>query len=99
VFDMAAFVNRVVDEFQQEAGRSLEPSAREALIQPALPHARDVQRQLEDGTLTIDRLEAGLWQVLRGAHEMAGYRLVGGLNEVDVHESMRRYCPFVFWCF
>jgi hypothetical protein len=94
-FDMTTFVNRVVDQFERETGTSVEPSARDALIQPALPYAEEV----ESGKLTIARLEAGLWQVLRGAKEMAGYRLVGGLNEVDMHESMRQYCPFVFWCF
>ena len=32
---MAAFVNRVVDQFQRETGASVEQSARDALIRPA----------------------------------------------------------------
>ena len=93
-FDMTAFVNRVVDQFERETGARVEPSGRDALIQPALPYASEV----ESGRLPLAQLEAGLWQLLRGARELGGYRIIGGLDEVAMHESMRRYCPFVFWC-
>jgi len=97
-FDMTAFVNRVVDEFEQETGISVDQSGREALIRPALPHARDVERALESGALTIAFLEECIRQVLRNAHELAGDRVVGGLDEAAMQISMRRYCPYVFWC-
>lgn len=93
-FDMAAFVNRVVDQFQRETGASVEQSARDALIRPALPYAPEV----ESGRLSIARLEVALWQLLQSARELSGYRLIGGLNAAAMHESMRRNCPVVFWC-
>ena len=97
-FDMAAFVNRVIDEFEAEAGVRVDRSGREALIRPALPHARDVERALETGALTIEQLEEHLRTVLRNAHDLAGERLIGGLDAAAMQASMRRYCPYVFWC-
>ena len=97
-FDMTAFVNRVVDEWEEETGARVERSGRDALIGPALPHAEDVQSALESGGVSMDFLENCVREVLRNAHEITGDRMVGGLGAADIQLSMRRYCPYVFWC-
>ena len=97
-FDMRAFVNRVADQFQETEHTVVDDSAREVLIQPALPHAESVAQALATGSLTMDFLESSLIQVLQEAQLIIGERRLPRIDEAAVLESMRRYCPYVFWC-
>ena len=71
-FDMRAFINRVADHFQDSADILVDPSGREALLQPALPHLENVARELATGGLTIDFLEKCVLSVLGKAPRIAG---------------------------
>jgi len=97
-FDMAAFVNRVADEFEEANGVVVDRSARETLIAPALPHAADVARALAAGTITIEFLEGCIRSVLGRAWRIDLEGEGADINGAHVQASMDEECPYLFWC-
>ena len=97
-FDMRAFVNRMADQFQDSARILVDPSAREALIGPALPHEEGVARQLARRALTIEFLEDCVLSVLERARRIAGTTGQSQINATCVEQSMEEECPYLFWC-
>ena len=94
-FDMSGFVNGVADRFERTEDVRVDESAREALIEPALPHSRSVADAIATGTVTSEFLQNCVIQVLAQAKWLIQGTTIDG---VSVRESMRRYCPYIFWC-
>lgn len=91
-------VNRNADEFQRQHGMPVPTNAREELIRPALPHLRDVKQDLQDGKITEEELGSAVHTILEGAMAVARELGRDSLGEETVQESMRRDCPYIFWC-
>jgi hypothetical protein len=94
-FDMTGFVNGVADHYERTRGVRVDESAREALIEPALPHSRSVAEAIATGTVTQEFLQGCVFQVLDMAKSLIQATLIDGAS---VREAMRRYCPYIFWC-
>lgn len=96
--DFYSLVNQVAKEFERSTGMPVNPNARDILISMALPHSRDVQRELDSGRITENFLKAGLWEVLKNAHDIALEKGADRIGEDITRASMQRYCPYLFWC-
>lgn len=96
--DFASLVNSVADRFQVEHALPVTRDARRALVSPALPHKRSVDAALAKGSITMDFLESCVITVLFNAAEIAKIHKQPYIAETTVLESMKRYCPYVFWC-
>lgn len=96
--DVRKLVNEVADQFEADNGIQVRPGAREELIQPALPHRETVERELQSGEITRTFLEDSLRTVLQNAMEIAKSWGRDSIGEDTTRESMKRYCPYLFWC-
>lgn len=96
--DFKKLVNSVADKFENETGMKVKPKARLELINPALPHQKTVEKALNSGEITRDFLEDSLKTVLRNAMDIAKEWKRDEIGEETTKESMKRYCPYLFWC-
>lgn len=96
--DIRKLVNEVADRFEADNKIVVRPGAREELIQPALPHRETVERALQSGEITREFLEESLRTVLKNAMEIAKERGRDAVCEDTTRDSMKRYCPYLFWC-
>lgn len=96
--DIRKLVNEVADQFEADNGIQVRSGAREELIQPALPHRETVERALQSGEITRTFLEESLQTVLTNAMAIAKERGRDAVGEDTTRESMKRYCPYLFWC-
>jgi hypothetical protein len=96
--DVAALVHRVADQFQQKRRMVVDPSARDALIAPALPHADNVAQALARKEITVQFLEECVTKLLERARRFASAAGVRHVNGPAVEQAMEKDCPYLFWC-
>ena len=96
--DLAAMVKEVADEFTQRTGFPVGENARDMLTHRALPHQQHVDRELSQGKITMKFLKSTLRKVLETAHEIAVSKGRDRIGEDTTEESMKRDCPYLFWC-
>jgi hypothetical protein len=96
--DFTDLVNRVADRFERQTGMRVSNGARDELIRPALPYRDHVEQELTAGNITIDFLESSIFTVLGNARDIANSWGRDHVGEDTTQESMRRYCPYLFWC-
>lgn len=96
--DLRDLVNRVAVRFESQTSMSVFDSARQELINRALPYQDHLEKELETGKITIEFLESSLFTVLTNAREIADSWGQNHVDENTTQESMRRYCPYLFWC-
>lgn len=96
--DIRKLVNDVANQFQADHGIPISPLSREELIKPALPHREAVELALESGEITRDFLEESVRTVFENAKEIAQSEGRHDIGEDITRASMKRYCPYLFWC-
>ena len=96
--NLREFINQVANRFEAQKGMLVTALAREKLIQPALPHQDEVNQELNAGNITIEFLEDSVFSILDLAREIALSIGQDHIGENTTQESMRRDCPYVFWC-
>ena len=96
--DIRKLVNEAADQFEKDNKIVVGLGAREELIQPALPHRETVERALQSGEITRTFLEESLQTVLTNAMGIAKEWGRNAVGEDTTRESMKRYCPYLFWC-
>ena len=96
--DFRSLVNNVADQFEAETGFKVNPLAREKLIEPALPYKDQVEKELASGQITLYFLEESIRTVLSNAMEIARARGRSAVGEDTTIDSMKQYCPYLFWC-
>lgn len=87
-------VGLVADEWQESNGVKVLAEAREALVEPALPHADAVMSALHSGTKSVSQLENDVQEILRNASRFGA----GDIDAAMIAASMRYHCPYLFWC-
>lgn len=96
--DFDQLVNEVADGFEKANEMTVTWGGRRALIEPALPYQGQVEDELRSGRIDLNFLQSSIFQVLDNAKvflELFGRKVI---DKEDVQESMRRYCPYLFWC-
>ena len=93
-----ALVNSVSDRFESDTAVKITQKARLALIEPALPHKRHVMQELQMRTITINFLRDSIQKVLENALDIVRITGQRTIDEKDIAASMKRYCPYLFWC-
>ena len=96
--DFRSLINDVANRFEADNQISVTAGAREGLIQPALPHKDHVQQELVSGNITFPILQEAIYTVLINAMEIATVWSRAAIDEDTIRESMKRYCPYLFWC-
>jgi hypothetical protein len=89
-------IDLVANRFEAETGIRVEPGARLALLDPALPHLEKVNVALAQGKITTPFLEDCIRKILQN-----GRRFMRGAASITasvVSESMDDDCPYLFWC-
>jgi len=88
--EMQDMIDRVADRFEQASSTSVLPSARKALLIPAVPHMNEVTRDLEMQKITPQVLEASLQKVLENALAEIQKRNLASIDDNAVQQSMER---------
>jgi hypothetical protein len=96
--NFAALVNGVADRFELTGTMPVTTKARLALITPALPHRMKVSQELLSGKINFHFLEDSIKKVLENAAAIAIDRNQHVVDENLIAASMKRYCPYLFWC-
>jgi len=96
--DFINLVDRVADQFQAQYQIQVDSSARQELVNPALPHQQQVDQELAQGNITIQFLEDCLREVLRNARDIAVGSGQNMIVDRTIMASTQRYCPYLFWC-
>jgi hypothetical protein len=96
--NFAVLVNRVADQFELSSTMPVTTSARLALITPALPHRMQVSQELLSGKINFHFLEESIRKVLVNAAAIAIERNQQIVDNKLIAASMKRYCPYLFWC-
>jgi len=93
-------VNQVVDHFELDHEINVPFAAREALIRPGIPHLSNVTQGIDAGTITIERMQSAVREVLERALTLRRQITIppSPLDEISVLDSMRSDCPYLFWC-
>ena len=88
------------DLFEMEHGIAVPAETREALRKPALPHAREVARALDRREITLDFLIDSVHEILENSLPLLeqSERVAGMVSVQSVQRSMKRKCPYAFWC-
>src|SRR6266568_4817427 len=94
--DFHYLVNDVADGFEKTKEVKVTWAGRDALIQPALSHQDDVQRELDLSKITVRFLESCIFQVLENARLFLVPPERKVIDRPEVEESMKRYCPYLF---
>lgn len=97
-FDLEALVNSVVRDFERIRRTRVTDDARVALIEPGIPYIQHVQQELGEGNVTIAFLQESIWQVLENGLKIARMRESPRLDKRIIKASMKRKCPYLFWC-
>ncbi len=96
--ELNVLVRGVAQRFEKETGMSITARALDALVIPALPHLETVTRELDEGKVTVPFLEASVRTVLVNARAVAVERGEDALSFYAVRDSMKKECPYSFWC-
>jgi hypothetical protein len=96
--DFRSLVNEVSDRFEADNQMPVTPGAREELIEPALPYKDHVEQELLSGKITYSFLGESVYTVLMNAMEIAKGWGRAVIAEDTIQLSMKRYCPYLFWC-
>ena len=96
--DFHDLVNSVADEFATETGMPVNPGARDILINRALPYQSTVEAELASGKITLQFLRRSVRTVLENAMQVAKDLNRTAVGEDTTEESIKRYCPYLFWC-
>jgi len=96
--DFAKLVSDVAERFQSQHGIPVNPGARYELVKRALPYQDQVELELSSGKITTEFLEQSIYTVLENAAEIARERGRTAVGEDTTEESMKKYCPYLFWC-
>ena len=98
--DFRVLVERVVRQCEELQRIPVSTGAINILVEAALPYRDRVEQELLAGQISIAFLEYCVFTVLENAREIAANQGRDPI-EIDEHimqESMRRYCPYIFWC-
>ena len=68
------------------------------IIRPGLPHLNDVNRAMAAQKMTQRILSDSVYSILTNALLYANEIGQNHIGENTVQESMRRNCPYLFWC-
>ncbi len=96
--ELNMLVRGVAKRFEKETGMSITARALDALVIPALPHLETVTRELDEGKVTVPFLEDSVRTVLVNARTVAVERGEDALSFYAVRDSMKKECPYSFWC-
>ena len=96
--ELNVLVRGVAQRFEKETGMSITARVLDALVIPALPHLEAVTRELAEGKVTVPFLEDSVRTVLMNARTVAVERGENAIAFYAVRESMKRECPYLFWC-
>ncbi len=96
--ELNVLVRGVAQRFEKETGISITARALDALVIPALPHLETVTRELDEGKITVPFLEGSVRTVLVNARAVALERGEDAVTFYEVRESMKKECPYSFWC-
>ena len=96
--ELNVLVRGVAQRFEKETGMSITARALDALVIPALPHLEAVTRELDEGKVTVPFLEDSVRTVLMNARTVAVERGENAIAFYAVSESMKKECPYLFWC-
>ena len=76
----------------------INPAALDVVVSKALPHLGDVSEGLAKGEITTLFIRDSIYIILFNAWTVARERERRAIGEDTVAESMRRYCPYLWWC-
>lgn len=96
--EFSSLVHQVADFFAQRHSINVSGRARNALIDPGLPHLDDVTIALSTNEISREFLEDCVYTILVRAF---GITKDEGNNEIGddaVHQAMKESCPYLFWC-
>ena len=96
--ELTGLVRGVAQRFEKETGMSITARALDALVIPALPHLETVTQELDEGKVTVPFLEDSVRTVLVNARAIAVERGENAIAFYAVGESMKKECPYLFWC-
>jgi hypothetical protein len=96
--ELNVLVRGVAQRFEKETGISITARALDALVIPALPHLETVTRELDEGKITVPFLEGSVRTVLLNARAVALEQGEDAITFYEVRESMKKECPYSFWC-
>ena len=96
--ELNVLVRGVAQRFERETGISITARALDALVIPALPHLETVTRELDEGKVTVAFLEDSVRTVLVNARAVGVERGEDAITFFEVRESMKKECPYLFWC-
>lgn len=91
-------IDGVANVFEQQHEIRVTSDARSTLITPALPYKEQVEDELKRGEITVSFLEESIFTVLQNAVSIAKAKGERYISSETVEESMKRYCPYLFWC-
>jgi hypothetical protein len=91
---MRRLIGRASDRFTKDWGITVLPDARSALLEPALPHAAGVLREIQLGRSSEPQLLGHVSTILRNAIKHASL----DIDRKAVEASMEDDCPYLFWC-
>ena len=96
--ELNVLVRGAAQRFEKEMGMSITARALDAFVIPALPHLETVTRELDEGKVTVPALEGCVRTVLVNARTIAVERGEHAITFYTVRESMKKECPYSFWC-
>ena len=96
--DFKDLVNSVADQFTSDTGMPVNPLARDKLIFRALPYKEKVETEIASGTISIEFLRQSIRTVLENARKVAEDWGRTAVGEDTTEESIKRDCPYLFWC-
>jgi len=96
--ELRQLIERVAEDFRRSSNYGVSEAARQALLQPAIPHLDDVTGELDRGNITVAFLEMSVRQILDNSLIDVRDRRLDLVDALAVERSLSRYCPYLFWC-
>lgn len=94
--ELQQLITLVADGFEQSSDFRVLQTARQALLNPAIPHLDDVTRELERGSITVLFLVNSVRQILDNALDDVRQRGLDAIDDLAIDLSMARYWPYLF---
>jgi hypothetical protein len=91
-------VNRVINEFESNHDVKVSDSARNLLIEQALPYEQHVITEISQGKVTLNFIEKSLMKLLIHTYELASTQNRKEIDDKLIKQSEKDYCPYLFWC-
>jgi hypothetical protein len=97
-FDLRLLIDNVAAQFAAEHEMAVSAAARRKLLEPALPHVDDLQRQVAAGKVKVAVIQDALTDVLLHALDISRTLGTRTIDADAIAQAMSRSCKYFPWC-